>query len=132
MTLLSILASNAIALPLSPAFPASELKYIMDNSQAKMLVATEKYKNKAEDVLKTGLEREPIFDLRQKTMTDASSTESVEFQNLHDAELKGGMMLYTSGTTNRPVSHVWASCAMTRGPLSNYYRRKAFSSRNLR
>jgi acyl-CoA synthetase (AMP-forming)/AMP-acid ligase II len=103
VTLLSILASNAIALPLSPAFPASELKYIMDNSQAKMLVATEKYKNKAEEVLKTGLEREPIFDLRAKTKTGASTTESVEFQNLLDADLKGGMMLYTSGTTNRPV-----------------------------
>ncbi|KAJ9215920.1 hypothetical protein DTO166G4_2464 [Paecilomyces variotii] len=113
VTLLSILASNAIALPLSPAFPASELKYIMDNSQAKMLVATEKYKNKAEDVLKTGLEREPIFDLRQKTMTGASSTESVEFQNLHDAELKGGMMLYTSGTTNRPKGVLIPQSALT-------------------
>ncbi|KAL1878483.1 hypothetical protein Plec18167_004557, partial [Paecilomyces lecythidis] len=85
----------------------------MDNSQAKMLVATEKYKNKAEEVLKTGLEREPVFDLREKTRTGSSLTDSVEFQNLQDTELKGGMMLYTSGTTNRPKGVLIPQSALT-------------------
>ncbi|KAB8236462.1 acyl-CoA synthetase [Aspergillus alliaceus] len=101
VTLLSILASDAIALPLSPAFPVGELKYIMDNSQAKMLVATEKYAAKAHDLLKAGLERVPILEVREKIKTGASISNQVELQDI-EQKSRGGMMLYTSGTTNRP------------------------------
>ena len=102
MTLLSILASDAIALPLSPAFPVGELKYIMDNSQAKVLIATEKYATKAHDILKAGLEREPILEVMEKITTGASSLDQINLQDIVQ-ESRGGMMLYTSGTTNRPV-----------------------------
>lgn len=102
MTLLSILASDAIALPLSPAFPVGELKYIMDNSQAKVLVATGKYAAKAQDILKAGLEREPILEVKEKIKTGASISDQVSLQDIVQ-ESRGGMMLYTSGTTNRPV-----------------------------
>lgn len=102
VTLLSILAIDAIALPLSPAFPVGELKYIMDNSQAKVLVATEKYAAKAHDILKAGLEREPILEVKEKIKTGANSSDQVSLQDIVQ-ESRGGMMLYTSGTTNRPV-----------------------------
>lgn len=105
MTLLSILASDAIALPLSPAFPVGELKYIMDNSQAKVLLATEKYANKAQDVLNAGLDREPILDVKKKIEVGATSlgSSSVTLEDVTGQQPRGGMMLYTSGTTNRPV-----------------------------
>lgn len=102
MTLLSILANDAIALPLSPAFPTGELKYIMDNSAAKVLVATEKYADKARNIVQAGLEREPILNVRGKIMTGANISEDVTLENYNQVP-KGGMMLYTSGTTNRPV-----------------------------
>lgn len=99
--MLAIFASDAIALPLSPSFPTGELQYILDNSEAKMLLATEKYANKAEQVLKAGLQREPLFDIRQKLKKGADNA-SVQLEDLkHPAS--GGMMLYTSGTTNRPA-----------------------------
>lgn len=101
MTLLSILASDAIALPLSPSFPPSELKYILDNSEALALLATEKYKNKAQQILDTGLAKEPFFAIHEKVNAGVNLTEPVDLHDIHDA--KGGMMLYTSGTTNRPV-----------------------------
>jgi acyl-CoA synthetase (AMP-forming)/AMP-acid ligase II len=104
VTLLSILASDAIALPLSPAFPVGELKYIIDNSQAKVLVATEKYAAKAHDVLKAGLEREPTLDIKEKIKTGANSSGLVSLQDI-EQKSRGGMMLYTSGTTNRPVGN---------------------------
>ncbi|KAL4805295.1 hypothetical protein BDV18DRAFT_17779 [Aspergillus unguis] len=98
--LLSILASDAIAVPLSTAFPVHELKYIMDNSQAGVLLATERYADLARNILKEGLVREPVLDIRGKIMAGATGAEAVELGNTDNVQ--GGMMLYTSGTTNRP------------------------------
>ncbi|KAE8402552.1 hypothetical protein BDV37DRAFT_252503 [Aspergillus pseudonomiae] len=112
VTLLSILASDAIALPLSPAFPVGELKYIMDNSQAKVLIATEKYATKAHDILKAGLEREPILEVMEKITTGASSLDQINLQDIVQ-ESRGGMMLYTSGTTNRPKGVLIPQSALT-------------------
>ena len=98
--LLSILSCNAIAVPLSPAFPTGELKYIMDNSQAKVLLSTEKFAHKAHDVINAGLDRAPRLDVLQKIQA-GGSVSRVEFEGL--GEQAGGMMLYTSGTTSRPV-----------------------------
>ncbi|KAJ5300381.1 uncharacterized protein N7443_005383 [Penicillium atrosanguineum] len=100
VTMLAIFASDAIALPLSPSFPIGELQYILDNSEAKMLLATEKYADKAEQVLKAGLQRDPLFDIRHK-LKEGAQNESVQLENLKQPA-SGGMMLYTSGTTNRP------------------------------
>lgn len=102
MTLLAIFASDAIALPLSPSFPTAELKYILDNSQAKVLLATEKYADKGMEILREGLEHEPLFAIRNKLTEGASDRESVTLHDLKQPS-SGGMMLYTSGTTNRPV-----------------------------
>lgn len=99
--MLAIFASDAIALPLSPAFPTGELKYILDNSQAKMLLATEKYSDKAMEILRQGLEHDPIFNVRSKL--EGTRGEPVTLTDL-DKPSAGGMMLYTSGTTNRPAS----------------------------
>ncbi|GLA17972.1 hypothetical protein AnigIFM62618_005125 [Aspergillus niger] len=112
VTLLSILASDAIALPLSPAFPVGELKYIMDNSQAKVLVATEKYAGKAQELFKAGLDREPILDIKEKIKVGASNTGAVSLEDI-GIESRGGMMLYTSGTTNRPKGVLIPQSALT-------------------
>ncbi|OGM40614.1 AMP-binding enzyme [Aspergillus bombycis] len=117
VTLLSILASDAIALPLSPAFPVGELKYILDNSHAKVLVATEKYASKAHDILKAGLEREPILEVKEKIKTGASSLAQVNLQDIV-RESRGGMMLYTSGTTNRPKGVLIPQSALTAQAVS--------------
>ncbi|KAK2767712.1 hypothetical protein FQN54_003870 [Arachnomyces sp. PD_36] len=111
VTLLSILANDAIALPLSPSFPASELKYILDNSEALALLATGKYKSKAQQVLDTGLAKEPVLHIHEKVKTGGDYTESIGF---HDVQApKGGMMLYTSGTTNRPKGVLLPDSALT-------------------
>ena len=98
---MAILASDAIALPLSPAFPLTELNYILDNSGAAMLVATEKYTGKAQQVLENATENCPVLETTEKLRVGGDTAGNVEFQSI--TELDGGMMLYTSGTTNRPV-----------------------------
>ena len=103
MTLLSILACDSIAVPLSPAFPASELRYILENSEAVTLLSSGKFQEKAEEVLREGLEhlhRKPVLNIVEKT--HAGNGED-EVQLVPLPMTKGGMMLYTSGTTSRPV-----------------------------
>ncbi|PLB51564.1 putative AMP-binding enzyme [Aspergillus steynii IBT 23096] len=112
VTLLSILANDAIALPLSPAFPIGELKYIMDNSQAKVLIATEKYADKAQNIVKAGLDREPTLNVREKITAGAKISEDVTLEDYKQAP-QGGMMLYTSGTTNRPKGVLIPQSALT-------------------
>ncbi|KAJ5895647.1 hypothetical protein N7495_007338 [Penicillium taxi] len=113
VNILSIFASDAIALPLSPAFPIAELQYIMNNSQAKVLLATEKYADKATQILKLGLETEPLFDIRPKIQTGASGSESIQLDAIREQPSSGGMMLYTSGTTNRPKGVLIPESAVT-------------------
>ncbi|PGH31989.1 hypothetical protein GX50_05254 [[Emmonsia] crescens] len=100
VTLLSILACDGIALPLSPSFPTGELRYILDNSQTGLLLATEKYSNKAQELVQVDLENIPVLRILDKIETGADPAAQLHFQDA--ADLRGGMMLYTSGTTNRP------------------------------
>ncbi|CAI6336059.1 unnamed protein product [Periconia digitata] len=99
VTLLSILASHAIAVPLCTTFPAHELRYIIDQSESLMLLSSEKFQSKADDILKEGLQTSPINYKQQKIMMGKTD----DYVTLEPPiSEKGGMMLYTSGTTNRP------------------------------
>ena len=101
VTFLSILAHDAIALPLSPGFPAHELRYIVENSQAKIFLSTTNFQDKANKVLAEGLEHKPILKVCEKIEASAESAEKIKLEAM--TENRGGFMLYTSGTTNRPV-----------------------------
>ncbi len=101
VTLLSILGAHSIALPLSPAFPSHELQYILDQSQASLLLSSAKFENKAEEVLKQDLEAMPKHVKLEKKLGGATQSK-ITLEGSTDGN--GGMMLYTSGTTNRPVS----------------------------
>ena len=110
MTLLACLASNAIAVPLAPSFPAAELRYILNHSAASLLLSTPKFAALATEVLSADdLETPPTYLEIPKTLEGAAYAESRDDDftdpvvlegDEHHAE--GGMMLYTSGTTARP------------------------------
>ncbi|EAQ93442.1 hypothetical protein CHGG_01677 [Chaetomium globosum CBS 148.51] len=110
VTLLAILAAKSIAVPLSPAFPAPELQYILNHSEALMLLSSAKFASKAGDVLKAELDVEPAYlqldkfqgnGVHEKVTLDRSSAGAA------------GMMLYTSGTTNRPKGVLLPQSVMT-------------------
>lgn len=95
------MAAKSIAVPLSPAFPAPELQYILNHSQAALLVSSTKFMPKAQEVLATDLTSPPKHYELKKHLGKGSHTKIP----LDDPDLgQSGMMLYTSGTTNRPVS----------------------------
>jgi malonyl-CoA/methylmalonyl-CoA synthetase len=101
VSLLSVLACNSVAVPLSAAFPASELRYILDNSGSTTLLASEKFRTKADEVIATGLDHEVnILNVPKRTKGDSTGL-SIQLEERSVAS--GGIMLYTSGTTSRPV-----------------------------
>lgn len=74
--------------------------------------------------MKEGLEMQLLFQVMDKLRSENHSSEQVRLE--HTTDIAGGMMLYTSGTTNRPVSHARLNWA---GLLSRDSCRKAFYSR---
>ncbi|KAL8726722.1 MAG: hypothetical protein Q9166_006517 [cf. Caloplaca sp. 2 TL-2023] len=105
------LRSNGIAVPLSSSFPASELRYILDDSEALMLLSSDKFRSKADEVLKEGLEKKPISSMIEKKLEGSQSSESVKLEDNPDD--RSGMMLYTSGTTSRPKGVVLPGSVLT-------------------
>lgn len=102
MMLFSILAVDAIAVPMSPTFPVAELQYILDHSEATTLLSTERYEDKALELAQTARNPRLVVDIRPKFMQQTPHCQSVTLDSYPSP--KGGLMLYTSGTTNRPVS----------------------------
>ncbi|KAL8764438.1 MAG: hypothetical protein Q9194_007092 [Teloschistes cf. exilis] len=111
VTLLSVFGSNGIAVPLSSGFPASELRYILDNSEALMLLSSAKFQSKADEVLKEGLEKTPIAGTVEKALEGSRSGDSIRLEPIPDD--RSGLMLYTSGTTSRPKGVVLPSSVLT-------------------
>ncbi|PSK50418.1 hypothetical protein B9Z65_362 [Elsinoe australis] len=101
VNLLSIIASDAIAVPLSPTFPVGELRYVLEHSEALMLLSSAKFAEKAQETLKEGLQHTPISASAEKTKEDSPLRAIPPLHDLSGNE-QGGLMLYTSGTTSRP------------------------------
>lgn len=66
-----------------------------------MLLSSTKFASKAKEVLSTDLNEQPAH-LELTKFQGSSSYEKVTLEGEDAGE--AGMMLYTSGTTNRPVS----------------------------
>ncbi|KAI1496811.1 acetyl-CoA synthetase-like protein [Biscogniauxia marginata] len=126
VTFLAILAARAIALPLSPPFPAPELQYILSHSEALLLVHSSKFAAKANEVLTTPFAEasattDPNFKPSLKAVelqkheglgSDTIFYDTVTISGDTDAE-GAGMMLYTSGTTARPKGVLLPESALT-------------------
>lgn len=66
-----------------------------------MLLSSSKFESKAHEVMKSGLVANPKHINLEKKLEN-SNYENVTLEG--PSQGKGGMMLYTSGTTNKPVS----------------------------
>jgi malonyl-CoA/methylmalonyl-CoA synthetase len=80
-----------------------------------MLLSSEKFQDKADDVLKEDMETSPINYKQDKIMMGKTD----DYVTLEEPESdKGGMMLYTSGTTNRPKGVLLSQDILTAQSLS--------------
>ncbi|KAG5970716.1 hypothetical protein E4U55_001478, partial [Claviceps digitariae] len=102
VTLLAALAARAIAVPLSPAFPAPELQFILDQSLTSLLVSSSKFASKAHQLLSTPLRVHPSHLELSKHIGGQQATRDAAVTFECSEPGKAGLMLYTSGTTNRP------------------------------
>ncbi|KAK6819195.1 CoA ligase [Aspergillus parasiticus] len=112
VTLLAVLACNAIAVPLAPSFAIPELRYILDNSEALVLITSSKFATKANEVLGGGLTKPPLSYQLDRTGHASIEDKKVTLCDFSD-ELTGGMMLFTSGTTARPKGVVLSLANLT-------------------
>ena len=109
MTFLAILAADAIAVPLCPTFPTSELQYVADHCEISLLAASPRFLAKAQDLLDAGLRSSPGLVKLEKHAAGEErrplqcALERREPTSSRDGGYEAGMMLYTSGTTSRPV-----------------------------
>jgi malonyl-CoA/methylmalonyl-CoA synthetase len=113
VTLLSIFATHAIAVPLCTTHPDHELRYIIDHSSALMLLASSKFEEKAHSIIAEGTTNKPIIGV-EKILAGSKSAERIDLVDCDSAEIqRGGLMLYTSGTTSRPKGVVLPQSAQT-------------------
>lgn len=68
-----------------------------------MLLSSAKFEKKTQDVLKEELDHEVISLSAEKIAEGRKSDEKISLEDCGEEASKAGMMLYTSGTTNRPV-----------------------------
>lgn len=125
VTFLAILAARAVALPLSPPFPAPELQYIISHAEALLFVHSPKFASKVSEVLSTPWpEASPNPNPKVVEMPkhlgispSSSSSSSTYYEPVSltegDSAGEAAMMLYTSGTTNRPKGVLIPESALT-------------------
>jgi len=125
VTFLAILAARAVALPLSPPFPAPELQYIISHAEALLFVHSPKFAAKVTEVLSTPWpEASPNPNPKVVEMpkhagiaSSAGSDNSWPYEPVSLSEGadagQAAMMLYTSGTTNRPKGVLIPESALT-------------------
>ncbi|KAI0997060.1 Malonate--CoA ligase [Podosphaera aphanis] len=115
VSLLSILGAHAIALPLSPNFPVKELQYILDQSQASLLLASDNFQSKAEEILDTEYKTNIRLVLTPEK-TASPTNEKVVLEKSRSEE--GGLILYTSGTTAQPKGVLHSQSVLTAQAIS--------------
>ncbi|KAI4267075.1 MAG: hypothetical protein LQ337_008532, partial [Flavoplaca oasis] len=83
----------------------------VDNSESLLLLSSEQFKSKADEILKEGLEKKPISASIEKKAEGHQSSELVQLEENSDDQ--SGLMLYTSGTTSRPKGVVLPGSVLT-------------------
>lgn len=88
-------------MPLAPGLPAAELQHVLHDSSASVLLASPALLKRASEVIE-GLHPKPVLRVVESQRTTAISKDLRPLLK-EDADVSAALMLYTSGTTSRPV-----------------------------
>lgn len=103
---MSVWAAGGVAVPLCTSHPAREMAYVVKDSGAGVVLGSERFKQKVEEVVEIVKEEGntvPVgsIEKHQNTNADADITLSGSWE---EWKTRRALMIYTSGTTNLPVS----------------------------
>ncbi|KAI9706674.1 MAG: hypothetical protein M1836_003684 [Candelina mexicana] len=84
----------------SGSIAGERVAFLAENGEALMLLSTEKFHDKSQEVVKGEIHKKLIVSTIEKRLVSDTSSKNVELEALGDDN--GGLMLYTSGTTSRP------------------------------
>lgn len=110
------MAAGSVAVPLSPAFPLSELQYVLAHSRSLLLVSSPRFRDKAAEALASIPLTPAPAHLPQPKLLGRSCHEPVALAQDDGAADAAGLMLYTSGTTSRPVRRTLPRFPSARSP----------------
>ncbi|KPI26323.1 amino acid adenylation domain protein [Actinobacteria bacterium OK074] len=94
------LRAGAAYLPLSPEYPEERLRYMVEDSRARVIVTQEHLRARVTGIAPPGTEVVTLADIETGTDTDAVNTESTEVTGPRPDSL--AYVIYTSGSTGKP------------------------------
>jgi amino acid adenylation domain-containing protein len=105
VTLLAILRTGAVYIPLDPSYPVDRIEFMLEDSLAKFLLVSKKYSNHY---------RFGAVELVVEVLKETSKTEhNTPFRRVLSSDL--AYILYTSGSTGKPKG-----VKISHGNLSNF------------
>ena len=108
ISILAVLKSGAAYIPIDPAYPKDRIDYMLNNSNAKLLLTQESLKNKLnyENIVLVDLTKEDIYSLESQNLEHINTQEDTSY------------VIFTSGSTGNPKGVVLNHKALSN--LTNY------------
>ena len=108
ISILAVLKSGGTYIPIDPDYPQDRIQYMLDNSNAKLLLTFSKLENKVnfKNKIFVELDNSKIYSLSSKTLKNINNPEDSSY------------VIYTSGSTGLPKGVVLTHRALSN--LTNY------------
>ena len=108
ISILGVLKSGGAYIPIDPTFPKDRIDYMLNNSNAKLLLTQECLKNKLnyENIVLIDLNKEDIYSLESQNLEHINTQEDTSY------------VIFTSGSTGNPKGVVLKHKALSN--LTNY------------
>ena len=106
LSMFAVWTAGGLAVPLLPGMPFPEHDYMMENSEAKLVICDEAYRERAEELVQAAEKRSGECQVMLLNLEALQADRKDGYDALRNAipldEKRRAMMLYTSGTVRSP------------------------------